>query len=251
MKFIYPKLLKENKDFILENLKLAKQLLTSGKLDNADFDELVKNDPTPTKKFVGWMAKIWIAEHPQMDELAKKIEEYFNFLEKGKAPTKDINQFKSFKALQDEVDTLNKTGAGKSAKDLESDYDVIEDNENVLILAPHTHEASRKLGLSVFAFRDCGGGGKDSAWCVTYKAPDHWNDYYYSRGLTFYYVKVKSPELIERIKKEISKDYQKYTVVAITVSEDGSKIECWNGTDQSMGTNTKQVKTFLNIIGMD
>jgi hypothetical protein len=112
MKFIYPKLLKENKDFILENLKLAKQLLASGKLDNADFEELVQNDPTPTKKFVGWMAKIWIAEHPQMDELAKKVEEYFNFLEKDKAPTKDIFQFKTFKALKDEVDTLNKTGAG-------------------------------------------------------------------------------------------------------------------------------------------
>ena len=145
------------------------------------------------------------------------------------------------KTIEDNLSTSNKS--------LENDYDVIEDNNDVLIMAPHTHEASRKLGLSKFAFRYCSGGGKDSAWCVTYKSPDHWNDYYYSKGLTFYYVRVKSPELIERIKNEISEYWQKYTVVALTVSEDGDEIEGWDGEDSLMSTN--QVKKFLNIIGME
>ena len=44
------------------------------------------------------------------------------------------------------------------------------------------------------------GGGKDSAWCTTYKAPDHFNSYYFSQGITLYYIRVKSPELIEKVK---------------------------------------------------
>ena len=114
---------------------------------------------------------------------------------KGKAKTKDINQFKSFKYLKSEVDNINQSGDNLSVKDLEKDYDVVLDNEDVLIMSPHTHEASRKLGLTHFAFRDCDN-GKDSAWCTTYKAPDHFNDYYYSNNVTFYYIKVKSQRII-------------------------------------------------------
>jgi len=127
---------------------------------------------------VGWMAKQWVNKTvTDIDDLKNTIEEYNTFLEKGKTKTKDINQFKLFSDLYNEVDQLNQTGEGTSLKDLESDYDTVLDNSDLLIMSPHTHEASRKLGLSYFAFRDCEGGGKDSAWCTTYRAPNHFNDY--------------------------------------------------------------------------
>ena len=177
MKFTHSKLLTENKKYIIENVSQAKTYVGQGKLSEDELKQLIEIDPTPTRKYVGWMAKQWAAKTvTDIDDLRNTVEEYNTFLTKGKAKTKDINQFKSFEDLKKEVDAINKSGDAVSIKDLESDYETIIDNSDLLIMTPHTHEASRKLGLSQFAFRDCGDGKKDSAWCTTYKAPDHFND---------------------------------------------------------------------------
>jgi len=247
MKFTNPKLLRENRVTILENVKLGKQYVQQGKLSEEDLKKLIEIDPTPQKKYVGWMSKIWITEKPDLDDLRNTVEEYNTFLNKGKVKTKDINQFKSFKALHDEVNQINQSGEAVSVKDLESDYDTVIDNDRLLIMSPHTHEASRKLGLSYFSFRDCEGGGKDSAWCTTYKAPDHFNDYYYTNNVTFYYIKVKSPELIQKLKEAFPKRYKELEVVALAVL-DGGKIDGYDGLDKQMSA--KDIKTFTNIIGI-
>jgi hypothetical protein len=248
MKIIYTKLLKENKKFILENVKQAKQYVDANKLTQDELKTLIEIDPTPTRKFVGWMAKQWVTKQvTDIDVLKSTIEEFNNFLEKGKTKTKDIYQLKSFKDLKNEVDELNKTGSGKSTKDLESDYDTIIDNSDLLIISPHTHEASRKLGLSQFAFRDCEDGSKDSSWCTTYKAPNHFNDYYYKRNVTFYYIKVKSEQMIEQLKQAFPKRWKEMVVVALAVLDDG-KIDGYDGLDKQI--NAKDIKTYTNIIGI-
>ncbi len=243
---IYKPLLKENKQAILENVKQAKQYVQAGKLSEEDLKTLIEIDPTPTRKFVGWMAKIWITQHPDLDELTSAIEEYNTLLEKGKVETKDINQFKTFKDLQSEVQKINQSGEGISNKDLESDYDVVIDNADLLIMSPHTHEASRKLGLSHFAFRDCKG-GKDSAWCTTYKAPDHFNSYYYDSNVTFYYIKVKSPQMIEQLKQAFPKRWQNLVVTALAVMGNG-KIDGYDGLDKQI--KQKDIQTYTNIIAI-
>jgi hypothetical protein len=246
MKLTQPKLLKENKQAILESVKQGKQYVSQGKLSEEDLKKIIETDPTSTKKFVGWLSKIWITEKPDIDDLRNTVEEYNTFLNKGKAKTKDINQFKSFKALHDEVDQINQSGEGVSVKDLEKDYDTIIDDSNLLIMSPHTHEASRYLGLSKFAFRDCEG-GKDSAWCTTYKAPDHFNDYYYNKNVTFYYIRVKSPEMIAKLKEAFPKKYKAMEVVALAVLE-GGQIDGYDGLDKQISS--KDIKTFTNIIGI-
>jgi len=255
MKLTQPKLLKENKQSIIESIKQGKQYVNQGELSEDDLKKIIDIDPTPTKKFVGWMSKIWITEKPDIDDLRNTIEEYNTFLNKGKAKTKDINQFKSFGELHNEVTQINQSGEGVSVKDLESDYDVVINNSDLLIMSPHTHEASRKLGLSKFAFRDCEE-GKDSAWCTTYKAPDHWNDYYYNYNVTFYYIRVKSPEMIEQLKQAFpgqhKKDkrlekYKAMEVVALAVLDDG-KIDGYDGLDDQISTS--DIKKFTNIIGI-
>jgi len=248
MKLTHTKLLLENKTFIIENVKQAKQYADSGKLSQDELKTLIDIDPSPTRKYVGWMAKQWINKNvTDIDVLRNTIEEFNTFLEKGKAKTKDINQFKSFKDLASEVDQINKSGEGISVKDLESDYDTVIDNSDLLIMSPHTHEASRKLGLSYFAFRDCGDGKKDSAWCTTYKAPDHFNDYYYSRNVTFYYIKVKSQNLIDQLKKEFPKRWKKLIVVALVVLENG-QIDGYDGLDKQM--NNETIQKYTKIIGI-
>jgi hypothetical protein len=248
MKFTYTKLLTENKTYILENVKQAKMYVDQGKLSKEELEELIQIDPTPTRKFVGWMAKQWINKTvTDINDLRNTIEEFNTFLEKGKTKTKDINQFKSFSDLYKEVDELNKTGEGISVKDLESDYDTVLDNSDLLIMSPHTHEASRKLGLSHFAFRDCGGGIKDSSWCTTYKAPNHFNDYYYKKNVTFYYIKVKSQQMIEQFKKAFPKRWKNMVVVALAVLDNG-KIDGYDGLDRQIKSN--DIKTYTDIIGI-
>ena len=248
MKFTHSKLLTENKKYIVENVSQAKTYVGQRKLSEDELKQLIEIDPTPTRKYVGWMAKQWVAKTvTDIDDLRNTIEEYNTFLNKGKAKTKDINQFKSFEDLKKEVDAINKSGDAVSVKDLESDYETIIDNSDLLIMTPHTHEASRKLGLSQFAFRDCGDGKKDSAWCTTYKAPDHFNDYYYSRGVTFYYIKVKSEEMINKLKKAFPKRWKSLIVTALAVLPEG-QIDGYDGLDKQISK--KDIDTFTNIIGI-
>ena len=108
-------------------------------------------------------------------------------------------------------------------------------------------KASRKLGLSKFAFRDCEEGGKDSAWCTTYKAPDHFNSYYYNNNVTFYYIRVKSQELIQKLKQAFPKTHKQLEVVALAVLEDG-KIDGYDGLDKQM--NKKTIDIYTSIIGI-
>ena len=245
MNFNRNKITSENKQYYLESVKQAKQYVKQGKLSTEDLQTLIKISPQP--KYVGWLAKIWIKEEPDIDDLKSYIEEYNTFAEKGKAKTKDIFQFKSFKDLQKEVDDINQSGEGVSTKDLESDYDVVVDNEDLYIASPHTHEASRKLGLSQFAFRDCGDGSKDSAWCTTYKAPDHFNSYYYSRNVTFYYIKVKSDRLMKELEKAFPDNWKQLVVSAIAVLEDG-RLDMYDGLDKQQSPSN--IKKFTDIIGI-
>ena len=248
MKFNNSKLIKENKHSILENVKQAKQYVDSGKLTQDELKTLIDIDPTPTRKYVGWMAKQWVNKQvTDTDDLRNTIEEFNTFLEKGKTKTKDIYQIKSFKDLASEVDQINQSGEAVSVKDLESDHETVLDNSDLLIMIPHTHEASRKLGLSQFAFRDCGDGSKDSSWCTTYKAPDHFNDYYYQQNVTFYYIKVKSQQMIEQLKKAFPNRWKNMIMVALAVLDNG-KMDGYDGLDKQI--KKSDIKTYTDIIGI-
>jgi hypothetical protein len=194
------------------------------------------------------MSKIWMNEQPDLEQLRNTIEEYDVFLNKGKVKTKDINQFKTFKDLYSEVDVLNQSGESFSNKDLESDYETIIDNEDLLIMSPHTHEASRKLGLTHFGFRDCGDGKKDSKWCTTYKSPLHFNSYYYKHGVTFYYIKVKSEQMIEKLKKFFPDRWKNLIVFALAVLDD-NKIDGYDGLDRQI--NNEDIKTLISIMKLN
>jgi hypothetical protein len=240
-------LLVENKSIILENLKQAKQYLTAGKISQEDFNSLVAADPTPQKKYVGWMTKTFIQDKTDIDDLSNKISEFHTFLNKGKTKTKDINAFKSFKDLKSEIDNLNNSGDGLSVRDLENDYETIVDNSDLLIMSPHTHEASRKLGLSKFAFRDCGNGNQDSSWCTTFKSPDHFNDYYYKNNVTLYYIRVKSENIIKQLKVAFPEKWKNMIVTALAVLQNG-EIDGYDGLDKQIVK--KEISTYTKILGI-
>ena len=243
--------------FFIESIKQGKQLVQQGKLSPDVLANITNIDPTPQKKFVGWMSTQWANKQvSDIDELRNTIEEWNSFLSKGKTKNKDIYAYKIFSDLKKEVDHLNQTGEGLSVKDLESDYEVIRDDEELLVMVPHTHEASRKLGLSHFAFRDCEGGGKDSAWCTTYKAPDHFNGYYYKNNVTFYYVKVRSENLQQTLESEGYGTEFFVTAIAVLNEELQQKAEqaghhrmdAYDGLDKRF--TGEKLNRYLSIIGL-
>ena len=236
------------KNILQESRKEAKELVVQGKLSPNDFEELVRIDPSQTKKYTGWLARQWIAKSvTDIDELRNKIEEYDAFVKSGKAKTKDIFQFKSFADLKKEVDELNAMGS-ESKSELRDDYEIIMDDDKFLIAVPHTHEASRYLGLSKFQYRDCEGGGKDSAWCTTYKAPDHFNDYYFKQHITFYYIKLKNEAMIELAKAAFPARGGAMVVTAVLVDKNGNVSSCYDGDDKVMSG--AEIAKFRKIIGI-
>ena len=233
---------------IQENRKVAKELVVQGKLSPEEFELLQTIDPSQTKKYMGWMAKQWVAKNvTDIDQLRNKIEEYDAFVKSGKAKTKDIFQFKSFADLKKEVDELNAMGS-ESKSELRDDYEIVRDDDMVLIAVPHSHESSRYLGLSKFSYRDCEGGGKDSAWCTTYKAPDHFHNYYYKQGITLYYVKVKNESIIDALKTAFPDKEGAMVVVALLVNKNGKLFDGYDANDNQL--NTKQIATFRQIVGI-
>jgi hypothetical protein len=236
------------KNILQESRKEAKELVVQGKLSPNDFEELVRIDPSQTKKYTGWLARQWIAKSvTDIDELRNKIEEYDAFVKSGKAKTKDIFQFKSYADLKKEVDELNAMGS-ESKSELRDDYEIIMDDDKFLIAVPHTHEASRYLGLSKFQYRDCEGGGKDSAWCTTYKAPDHFNDYYFKQHITFYYIKLKNEAMIELAKAAFPARGGAMVVTAVLVDKNGNVSSCYDGDDKVMSG--AEIAKFRKIIGI-
>lgn len=236
-------------NLIQENRKQAKELVVQGKLSPEDFELLQTIDPSPTKKYMGWMAKQWINKETSgiasKDDLKNKIEEYDAFVTSGKAKTKDIFQFKSFTDLKKEVDELNAMGS-ESKSELRDDYEIVRDDDKLLIAVPHSHEASRYLGLSKFTYRDCEGGGKDSAWCTTYKAPDHFNGYYFRQGITLYYIRVKDQGTIDDLEAAFPEKEGAMTVVALLVNNKGKLFDGYDGTDAQL--NSKQIAKFRKIV---
>lgn len=238
----YPSLLNENR-------KQAKELVVQGKLSPEDFELLQTIDPSPTKKYMGWMAKQWINKETSgiasKDDLKNKIEEYDAFITSGKAKTKDIYQFKSFADLKKEVDELNAMGS-ESKSELRDDYEIVRDDDKLLIAVPHSHEASRYLGLSKFTYRDCEGGGKDSAWCTTYKAPDHFNGYYFRQGITLYYIRVKDQGTIDDLEAAFPEKEGAMVVVALLVNNKGKLFDGYDGEDSQL--TSKQIATYRKIV---
>lgn len=236
-----------------ENMRMGKQLVASEKLSKEDLVMIAAIDTTKTKKFVGWMAKEWVLKHvDDKDELRNTMEEFILYLSKGKTKNNDINQYKTFKDLASDVTHLNNTGSGLSVKDLENDSETVVDDDNLLVMVPHTHEASRKLGLSHFSFKDCTDehgaktGHRASNWCTTYGSPTNFNDYYFNHNVTLYYILVKSDELKSQL--EGAGFGPSFYVSAIAVVE-GGQMEGYDGEDKKFTGD--QLQKYLDIIGLE
>jgi hypothetical protein len=258
---------------IAESKKEAKQYLEQGKITAEDYETLLNIDPSDTKKYTGWLARQFISGEKNIDNLRNTIEEFDTFVRKSiiKGNESNIQSYKSFKDLASVVRKYNQEGSNTSKKQSRGDFDVVVDNEDLRIVVPYTHEASRKLGLTPiekggFAFRDCEGGGKDSAWCTTYSTSTHWDDYYNNRFVDFFYILIKSDQLKSKLQRAGFKpeayvmalarlninDYKERNLkdAFITQNNEGERIayDAYDGKDRQL--NKEQLGKWMNIVGI-
>lgn len=236
-----------------EDVNLAKQLVQQGKLSQEDFNTIVTSMQTrpDCRKHVGWMAKQWIAGAKDIDELRNNVTEWEDLSKRGKTSSKEINKY-TFDTLKAEVKKLNDQGLTISDGRLEKDFEKIQDDANLLIVVPHTHESSRKHGLGEFACRVAEDGSKDSKWCTTHRSRAHFDKYYFNFKDTLYYIKVRSNALQEQLK---AAGYgPEFYVSAVNVlgpskvKEFGKSRIAFNSLDQLF--DSAKLERYLSIIGV-
>jgi hypothetical protein len=227
--------------YLNENKKQAEAYIKAGKISQKTVDSIIAIDPSKTKKYVGWLSKMYIEDPYKVESMKSYIEEYDLLVGKSKAEKNDIGTFKTLDELKSYIDELNSRGTA-SMKELEDDYDVIKDDKDLYIASPNTHEASRKLGLTAFAHRnnDC-----DSAWCTTYKNNSHFNDYFFKKDVTFYYVLVKNEKMKEELDK-LSGDNKAWYKLAFAIFDDG-KIELYDAMDIQIKSKVSNIRKILGI----
>jgi hypothetical protein len=218
IKRISSKYPKQNKPTLNESKSKLKSLfLDRGIITSEEFQSILNADPSPTKKYSPWMAKMMKNEGKTIDQVRNLVEEFDLYVQRERlqGQQKDINTYKTFDDLFKIVDDLNNR-ATASNKELETDYDVLVDTPEITVYRPNTHEASRKLGMSKMCYRD----GKDSVWCTTHKSSGQWDSHFFNKMATFYYIAVNGGQPIECLKEKYGRNYLPFTRFALLVFPD-------------------------------
>lgn len=197
---------------INENKRQAKDYLKAGKISREDFDTLYKifDDEKVANKYIGWLCKIWINEKPDFDMLRNTITELHAILSKGSTEVNDINAFKTIEDARAHIRKENESFNLINVKELQNDYEVIYDNEDLFMAVPHTHQASRYLGFKYFSDTRVDNDSDCAIWCITYKNSKHFNDYYFGEGITFYMTWFKSERMFNKLKEIFGNNWEDY-----------------------------------------
>ena len=235
-----------------ESKRQAKNYVVQGKLSDEDYNRILEIDPSNNNKYSGWMAKQWISGGVgSFDELTNTITEFDTLVKSRRLEKTDITAYKSFSELKDAIQEINDKAEAEEEKRNEitdtSDLEIVVDNEDLLIVVPHTHAVSREIGLNQYACRGRDkelnySNPKDAPWCTTWATDEHFNNYYYKMMLTFYYIKVKSEKLKNSLPEE-------QWMVVVAIDEDGDVAE--GGATVDAKNNSFDYRTFLNTIGIE
>jgi hypothetical protein len=239
--------------------------VSKGLITQKEFDEIKSILNNETRKYFDFLLKAYINGYKDISDMKNIIEEYHVFAVRGKAKYKDVNQYKTFDNLKQDVDMLNQTGSGMSKKEWETDYDVIRDDGDVIIYVPHSHEAARKLSMSKFGWKQCSEGeGLETPYCIAYKTPKHFENYYYKYNITFYLIRAISGEMKDKLEKLAinfgmkNDDFEVFALSVFGEKIDKKNVPIING--YAVEGTTKYNKSilnqdilvkYLNVIGFD
>ena len=229
--------------------------IRKGLLGQEEFDKIKNILNNETRKYFDFLLKAYLNGYKNIPQMKNIIEEFHVFAVKGKTKYKDINKYKTFNELIDDVNILNQTGSAISKKEWQSDYDVIRDDGDVIIYVPHSHEAARKLSMSKFGWKQCSEGeGLETPYCIAYKTPKHFDDYYYKHNITFYLIKAISPDMKNKLDKlalYYGMEYDDFEVFALSLygeKMDSDDVPIINGYPVEGTTKHNESVMDLNIL---
>jgi len=184
-------------------IRAKKLYLDTRKIHEPSFDALVKKDPTKHKKYIEWMARVYINGNHCLDQY-DIIKDFNDLVEKHriKGEQADINRYKSPEEVYDVVkhfedNNMSKTQTSKKIKAEEAEK--VFENDKVIIVKPLSKDASIYYGAN-------------TRWCTSASSSyNYFNSYFYNRNVTLYYVISKIP---------VQKNYEK---IAVAVYPDGKK----------------------------
>jgi hypothetical protein len=252
-------LITENQFRELSNILIEQKehpYIRKGLLSQEEFDKIKNILNNETRKYFDFLLKAYVNGYKNIPQMKNIIEEFHVFATKGKTKYKDINQYKTFNELIDDVNILNQTGSAISKKEWQSDYDVIRDDGDVIIYVPHSHEAARKLSMSKFGWKQCSEGeGLETPYCIAYKTPKHFDDYYYKHNVTFYLIRAISPEMKNRLKRLAIKfnrsnedDFEVFALSVYGEKMDSDDVPIINGYPVEGTTKHNESVMDLNIL---
>lgn len=212
-----------------ESLSSARErFLDRGVIDQETFDQLKALDPTPTFKYLEKIIDFYIKDKPSIEELGEAISRFHTLLGKNQIKTRDINAFKGFGQLKQEVEESSTSYSKKSEfKEKVKNADVVYENDDWIVVLPKTEEASCKYGSG-------------TRWCISAKEDNRFNQYYSIGGVTIYVILSKKLKPWNPVEETGDKDYK----IAVSVYPDGKK-ECNDSTDKHIDFEYVLEKTGL------
>lgn len=207
--------------------ELKKNYLTDGLVTPQQYDELKALDPSPNKKYFGWLLKMFVKEH-DISRL-KSIVDFHNAVMKGKIKGKDseIYQYKTSEAMSDKVRHVAEVQTGgeidRAAKE---GAKTVYENSNCKIKRIMTTDASIVYGSG-------------TKWCIAAsKSYNYFRDYYQRDGHYIYYVLAKKP---------VGNSLEKMAVTVCDPHDNGKlKFTYWNTEDYQLSKDDA-VKHLKNL----
>jgi hypothetical protein len=201
------------------------------KMTMSQIKRLASNDPTPQKKYIEWMAKMWVSGHKNVRRY-ESLEEFEELCNKNKIQNKDINAYKSPEEVDDAIRTANLTMKEEVRSRIHIDTDVLSkirpedivfENDKVIVVSPKDFETSCLYGRRAAKAAKAEGEeadddeGAESYWCVSSSA-SYWNDYF-SSGNNLYYMLPKKAEVVPVAKEDKSREtrFDRFAKVAVRI----------------------------------
>lgn len=220
-----------------ESVSMAKKrFLEKGIINQREFDFAMQFDKSSNGKYIEKILELYTKTEKNLKdkesnsfdyliEIGQTIMEFDELVKKEKIAKSDISAYRTLEQIEDSIKDAYKMIAQKESKDLsEGNFDVVIDNDDLLVVVPLDHEASKKWG-------------DDTKWCTTSSKSSFWNSYVYDRGITLYYIWIKNKDMIRDYDEDLSeRDINSLSKIAVAVKQYFSHTdhECFDKDDYSV-----------------
>ena len=191
---------------LYEGYARAKELyVDTQKMNLRQLNTLSGKDPTPQKKYLEWMARMYIGGHRNIRQY-HEIADFDDLVNKKQIENTDINTYKTMEEVSDAIRQAQlRMEQKKAEKKFVIDTEVLKEidpadiayqNKNVVIVKPLTTEKSQLYGRNHRCKKD-DASGATAYWCIaTTTGYNRFLSYFQNSGDTFYFILPKSIDVV-------------------------------------------------------